>query len=280
MKKSIWCVTILGAFASPVVADEKPGTSPAMVAAGIRAVSSLKTLPPGQNRPYYFAIMRGPDETIGYASVAITSKGIPGNVVYEYTNTWTIIFPTGDRVVSDLKATLRPNFEPIDVDVWEGRFMPDGQLVARQSHVAVGKEKTVVTTSNDGESQTRDLPQLEKPYVSAIEVFAAQHVPTPGERFVLREFDPKSGRTRDLLINTDALDDGTVSLITTTRDGNVSYQFWYDESDVLIRWTESGMPIMFVRVHKERMDELKAQFGEVKRPASVTQKGATEKSKP
>lgn len=280
MKKWIGCLAILGWLGTAAMADEKPGTSPARVAAGKKVVANLKLLAPGQNRAYYFEIMHGPKETIGYAAVTLTATGSAGNVVYEYTNIGAILFPTGDKLISDITGRLRPNFEPIEIDVWNARVTPDGQMFDGENTAVVSKEKTVLTSGGGGERVSRDVPRPEEPFIYAIVSFAAQHVPTPGERFVIREFDARSGGARDLLVNTDVWEDGTATVITTTRDGDTSYQFWYNEADVLIRWTEATVPAMFVRVYKSRLEELKTRFGDVKRPAAATKQGASDKPKP
>lgn len=273
MKTWICCVVLLGSLGSVTVADEKPGTSPKMVAAGIDVVKGLKPLEPGESRAYYYEIMHGPEETIGYAAVEITATGSGTDLVYDYTNVGTILFPTGDKLVSDLIARLRPNFEPIEVDIWTARISPDGALSAKVNRAVVEKNKTALTTSSGEQSVTRDAPRPKKPFIYAIEILVAQIEPIAGRRFVLREFDSVNGGARDLLFNVDVWEDGTATMITTTRDGTTSYQFWYDESDVLIRWTLTTLPAMFVRVSKPRLEELKVRFGVTRRP------GATGKTK-
>lgn len=283
MKTLICCAALLGSFCTAVVADEKPGTSPRLVAAGIDVLAKLKRLEPGASRAYYFEIMHGPEETIGYAAVTLTATGSGADLVYDHTNIGTILFPTGDKRVTDLTARLRPTFEPIEIDMWTGSITPGGKTRGVVNRVVVEKDKTTLTSSSGDQSDTRDAPSPKPPFIYAIVSLAAQLEPIPGRRFVLREFSPRSGGARDLLFNTDVWEDGTATIITTTRDGSSSYQFWYNEKDVLIRWTEATIPAMFVRVNKLRIEELKAKFGVTRRPAATSKKkanGATGKSKP
>ncbi len=283
MKTWICCAALVGSFCVAAVADEKPGTSPTLVAAGIDVLAKLKRLEPGASRAYDFEIMHGPEETIGYAAVTLTATGSGADLVYDYTNVGTILFPTGDKLVSDMTARLRPNFEPIEVDTWSARITPDGETRGVVTLAVLEKNTTVLTSSSGDQSETRDAPRPQAPFIYAIVSVAAQLEPVPGKRFVLREFDARRGGARDLLFNVDVWEDGTATLITTTRDGSISYQFWYNEDDVLIRWTEATVPAMFVRVNKSRIEELKVKFGVTRRPAATSKKkanGATDKSKP
>ncbi|MCH7591448.1 MAG: hypothetical protein IH989_01530 [Planctomycetes bacterium] len=283
MKTWICCAALLASFGTAVVADEKPGTSPTLVAAGIDVLAKLKRLEPGASRAYYFEIMHGPEKTIGYAAVTITATGSGADLVYDHTNVGTILFPTGDKRVSDITSRLRPTFEPIEVDMWSARITPDGETRGVVHRAVIEKDKTVLTSSSGDQSVTRDAPRPRPPFIVEIVGLAAQLEPVPGERFVLREFNVRSGSARDLLFNVDVWEDGTATVITTTRDGSTSYQFWYNEDDDLMRWTEATIPAMFVQVNKPRIEELKAKFGVTRRPAATRKtkaSRATGKSKP
>ena len=124
--------------------------SPALLEAGKAVLKKMKRLKPGQKQAYYFEIMRGPDETIGYAAVSLSASEKDGNLTYHYTNEGILSFPSGDKALNTVTARLRANFEPIEVEVWRARITPDGNRRENVNRATIGKDKVSVSTSLKG----------------------------------------------------------------------------------------------------------------------------------
>ncbi len=277
MSKRLTALLLTTCLVAGVPAE--PTGSPTLVKAGKAKLKQLKRLPAGRTLAYYFEIMRGPDESVGYAAVSLTAFESYGKLTYRYTNEGIVRFPTGDQVANTIAARLQPNFEPIEVEMWRERIRPSGERSPGVWRARVGKEKVTVSTGEGERRATREVPRPDAPFIYAIEFLAGQLTLTQGERFLLREFDLNSGGARDLEMEVDVWEDGTATLFTNTPDGLTSYQFWFNQADEVIRWAEASMPVMFLRVSKARLDELKSRFGQIKRPRSADDKGSSKETK-
>ena len=49
-------------------------------------------------------------------------------------------------------------------------------------------------------------------------------------------------------------------VVVTDPPGNVTYQFWYDDSGKLLRWGAPSMPIMFVTSSKANVEKMRRTF--------------------
>ena len=272
MKTLICFAALVGAMCVPTQAQEKSQPSPTLVAAGRDVVSKLRRLRPGASAEFNFEIMNGPDKPIGFAAVTLKASGSGDDLVYEYSKLSTVRFPTGDKIVEDVTGRVRPNFEPIEIDLWSARVLPSGEMRGTAGRAVVQENKSVHTLTENNQVSTSETPLPKLGFIYEIVTLAAHLEPIPGSRFILGEFDVRLGGTLVQQFDVDVWEDGTATVMTTTPDGSLSYQFWYNSDDVLIRWSLAALPAMFVRVNKARLEQLKSRFGVTRRPASTIKK--------
>lgn len=241
--------------------DDQPAVNPALIEAGKALLDRLNPLPVGATQPYYFELLMGPEQTIGYAGVELSASRQEGQFIYRYEVESVISFPSGDTLVSTIAAKLRSNFEPIEVEGWRARISPEGEQTNIFEKAVIGKDKVILITGEGEQRTTREVPRPEPPFVFGMDCVAARLDLTKSERFFLREFNMSTGGARDLTLGVESWKDGTPTLVTFMRGDIVSYQFWYDRSGQLTRWAEGSMPMMFTRVAKARFDELQRLHG-------------------
>lgn len=278
MKRAIVCI-VLTAFLG-CTADEPPGDTPGdtvadtavgapaetpvddpLVAAGRAAVDSLTPLAPGTRHESYFEVKFGPEDTVGYVMAALEAIRDEDQLVYRYTLEFVTSFSSsGARLIAIASARLKPNFEPIEIEMTRTTIKPDGDRKTIVRRAAIASGKVVLTAEAGGEHRADEVPIPPRPFIYGIEMLAQRFDYRKHDHFTLREFDLNTGGAGLLAFKTADWTDGTQTVLTHNASGVQSYQFWYDREGKLLRWGEPSLPVIFVRTTKERALELKARF--------------------
>ncbi len=249
-----FCVLVWLGVAGTAYADEDEN---ALVEAGKKAIKSVKPLAPGAEHESYFEITLGPDKPVGYVAVTLKASGSEEEPVYHYKTATGNTFPNGKLFRAVLDAKLRPNFEPIEMEMKRTVFEEGGDESSDVQTAKFGPEKVELTAKAVGSEETkREEPRPEPPFIYGIETLVQLIDFDIHKKFILREFDLQTGKAGTLTFNASVWNDGTTTVIVTDPAGNVSYQFWYDDDAKLLRWGVPSMPIMFVRSTKEKVRRL------------------------
>ena len=231
-----------------------------LLAAGKSAVNSLTPLAAGARYESYFEVKSGPEDTVGYVIGALEAIRDKGQPVYQYTVEFVTSFAGKAQLIAIVNAKLKPNFEPIEIEMKRTTVRPDlgRRTVVRRAVIAAGK--VALTAEAEGEHQTNEVPQPERPFIYGVEMLAQRLDFRKHDNFILREFDLSTGGAGPLTFATAEWGDGTPTVLTRNAGGVQSYQFWYDGEGKLMRWGEPSLPVIFVRTTKKRAMELKAKF--------------------
>ena len=237
------------------------GDEAALMEAGKAAVRGLTPIPPGAKFTSYFDIKMGPEESVGYVIASLEAPRGEGEPIYRYTLELSISFASNARLQVMVKARLRADSEPIDIEVERVQIKPDGTRQATVRRAAIGKDKVTLSTERDGQQVKSEAPRPESPFIYAIETLVQRLDHKKHNRFTIGEFDIQTGGAGPITFTSEVLSNGLSTIITRNVNGEPSYQFWFDRSGQLIRWGEPSMPVLFIRTTKERAETLKAQFG-------------------
>lgn len=232
----------------------------ALVAAGKAAVKALKPLAVGEKLESHFRAMFGPDETVGYISSRIEAVSEGGQTVYLYRADTVMTFPDRSKMTALIKAKLRPDFQPVEVELKRSLYKPHEDVVGDVVRITVGTKEVEIEISSGGQERANKAPRPDDPMIFGIELFVQRLDFEKHKEFIVHEFDVQSGRAGALKFTSDLWQDGTLTIITLNAAGGPSYQFWYDTENRLLRWGEPSMPILFVRTTRERAAQLKAEF--------------------
>ncbi len=232
----------------------------ALVAAGKAAVKDLKSLAPGAKLESHFRVMFGPDDTVGYISSRVEAVSEGGQTVYRYRADTVMTFPNGSKMTALINAKLRPDFQPVEVELKRSLYKRHEDTVGDVVRVTVGTKEVEIKISSGGQERTHKAPRPDDPLIFGIELFVQRLDFQKHKEFIVREFDVQTGGAGDLKFTSDIWQDGTPTIITFNAAGAPSYQFWYDEENKLLRWGEPSMPVLFVRTTKEHAAQLKAKF--------------------
>ncbi|MGB2988178.1 MAG: hypothetical protein WBE26_20100 [Phycisphaerae bacterium] len=237
---------------------------PALVEAGKAVVKGLKPLAPGTEETSYFEIKAGPGDAIGYVIASVEALRGKGEPVYRYVAETSITFPSKVRVLVLVNAKLRPDFEPIEIEMKRTVVNPDGSEKVVVQRAASGPKTVKLSTEADGQQTEGEAPRPERPFIYAIETLVQRLDHKKHDAYILREFDIHTGRAGSLVFTAKTWRDGTPTIITRYVSGGGSYQFWFDDGGTLLRWGMPSIPALFVRTTKEQAEGLKASMGKVR----------------
>ncbi len=278
MKRTIVWV-VLAAFLG-CTADEPPGDTPGstapdtsaikagdtpvvdpLVTAGKAVLEDLTPLAPGQRYESYFEVKFGPTETAGYVIAALEATSDEDQLVYRYTLEFVTSFSGKAQLIAIASARLKPNFEPIEIEMKRTTIQPGDNRKTIVRRAAIASGKVMLTAEASGEHRADEVPIPPRPFIYGIEMLAQRFDYRKHDHFSLREFDLNTGGAGLLTFKTAEWGDGTPTVLTHNASGVQSYQFWYDREGKLLRWGEPSLPVIFVRTTKERAMSLKAKFG-------------------
>lgn len=248
-------------LAPPAVDDTAPPNA-SLLAAGSKIVKDLPVLEVGKTMSSFFEILMGPENSIGYVVATIVPIQENKRLVYKYQSDTVIHGPTQARIRAMMDARLKPNFEPFQVIMRRGNAGPTGDKKLVGVRADFDDEGIAITVFDGEQRNTRRVEKLEPPVIFAIEMFVQLLDTSRREPFTIREFSANAGAAGELAFNYEVWRDGSLTLITRPEGAELGYQFWFDEDNKLLRWTHVTMPILFVRSTAERIESLKAQFGE------------------
>jgi len=255
--------SLLAACGVTPLAGAQEITDPAMLEKGFEALENHKRLAPKETQLYYFEIALGPELPIGYATVSLTGAGTEDVLTYLYRNETALKFPNGSRVATSMEATMRDNFEPIEILGRRAQISPDGVRTTSVERTVVGEKKVQIAAKAGDQTSFKEEDRPDKPFVYGIESITQRIDFEKYDQFLIKEFDLRSGGARELIFNRQKYRDGTPTVVTWTPEGVTSYQFWYGENFELLRWGEASMPVLFRCVSKEAFDKLVKDIGEV-----------------
>lgn len=150
-----------------------------------------------------------------------------------------ITFPSKVRVLVLVNAKLRPDFEPIEIEMKRTVVNPDGSEKVVVQRAASGPKTVKLSTEADGQQTEGEAPRPERPFIYAIETLVQRLDHKKHDAYILREFDIHTERAGSLVFTAKTWRDGTPTIITRYVSGGGSYQFWFDDGGTLLRW---GMP--------------------------------------
>lgn len=244
-------------------AEDQPKAEPK--ADSLSAV--LKDIPAGTQTSYFE--VRAGDETIGYTTVSLNVPASSGDVVYEYRRNAAARMGEGVRVEGLVIARLRPDFEPIRIDMKQTRISGD-ETVWASHRIDVGPSAVEHMRVQEGSAIIRPTrgPRPASPFFFGIEVFAQQIQLRPDREFTIAEFNPETGQTRNLVFSAVPGEGGGSKLVVRKDDGQPGYTFVFDDRGVMQEWGAAGSPIVERRTTPERVKELKTELEGTKKPAA------------
>ncbi len=263
IRRALICVSVPGLLVLTVAAQDRTvaaGDEAALIEAGKAAVRGLTPLPPGSKYTSYFDVKMGPKESVGYVIASLEAPRGEGEPVYRYTLELTFSFSSNAQLNVLVKARLRADFEPLDIEVERVQVKPDGVRQVTVQRAAIGVDKVTLSTDRDGQQTKSEAPRPESPFIYGIETLVQRLDYNKHNRFTIREFDMQTGGAGPLTLTTKVFSDGLPTITTRNVNDEASYQFWFDGRGRLIRWGEPSMPVLFVRTTKERAEKLKARF--------------------
>ena len=243
------------------------GDDAALVEAGRQVLKSLAPLPAGSEIALYFDLKMGPTETIGYSIVTLRAAVEGGETIYNYRSETGIRSPTSANIFAIVDAKLRPNFEPIRMDMRRASVDPNGKRQSVVERAVFGAANVRLSDDDGTDKASRDVPFPERPFVFGIEMIVHRLDLDRLGPFVLGEFSLQGGGAGRLTFDVQTGPNNARTIVTRYADGTASYQFWFDRSGHLVRWGLPSMPFLFVRSTKEKVGKLRSEIGSIDRPA-------------
>jgi len=253
----VWILPLLSAQAP------EPSIDPALLQAGQKIVEGLSVLPPGAELNTYFEVQMGPNNAIGYVTGSLKSVAGQDGTSYAYSSD-VIMKGLGGQVRAEMRARLKPTFEPLEVTMRRGTFR-DGEKGEMAVRADFGARDVILSVANEVQARTQEVPRPEAPVFFAIDMLAQRLDISNREPFALREFSANAGDAGVVRFEFGTWKDGSRTLVVRQEDGRVGYQFWYDQEGNVVRWMHVILPVLFVRCTAERIQEIKAALGEVMR---------------
>ena len=255
------CLTLLVGCGAASVVRAQEITDPAMLETGFKALEDHRRLAPGETQLYHFEISIGPETPIGYATVSLTGAGTKDALTYVYRNETAIQFPNKARVATSMEATMKANFEPIEIVGRRAQLSPTGERTTSVERAVIGKKTVSLSAKAGDQSMNKTVDRPDEPFVFGIESITQRIDFSKYKEFLIKEFDLRSGGARELIFAMQKYRDGSPTVLTWTPEGATSYQFWYSEDLELVRWGEASMPVLFRRVQKDAYDKLVTSIG-------------------
>jgi hypothetical protein len=234
--------------ATPIKIDKK------LVDAGLKALKSIKPLAPGAVHESFFHISMGPNDPIGYVATSLIGSKVDDKLVYDYKTDTANTFPNRTRFKAVVVAKLQPDFQPIDIELRRNITPETGDERGDVQRAKFGAKVVKLSAKPKGSEEVKtEVPRPDPPFIYGIETVVQLIDFDVHKEFVLREFDVTSGKAGDLFFESQVWKDGTTTVVVANTAGVVSYQFWFDDNNKLLRWGMPSMPVMFIRTTKERV---------------------------
>jgi len=248
-------MTAVVSAATAVLAEDDT----ALVEAGKDVIKALSPLSARTKYVSYFDVMLGPDKVIGYIEASIEGVGGEASPRYRYETHTVIHFPTKAQLHVDVVATLRTDFEPVEIELKRTVVDPKGDAKTSMQRAVLSADKVMLSGEVGDQRGSKEVPRPPGTIIYGIETLVQGLDFAKHESFRLDEFDLQEGGARPLKFIATKWQDGTPTLITYNPDESISYQFWFDSAGNLIRWGEASLPALFVRTTKESVEKWKAE---------------------
>ena len=237
-----------------------PEENAELLRAGKNAVESLKPLAPGGRDTSYFAIHHGPDKIVGYVVAWIEASREKTNSFYQYATETMLTTPGNVRIHMLVSGKLRPNFEPIELEIKKKVKKPRQEMQEGIQRAKIEAGKVTLGAEGGAQKVSREARRPKAPFVYGIETLAQRLDLRRFDKFALREFNMTNGAAGRLRFTVEPAEGGESSLVVREPYGEVIYQFWYDSNGEMLRWGEPSHPILFIKTTKEQVAELREYF--------------------
>lgn len=230
-----------------------------------RGESLLRSLPKIEFGYSYEACheAKRPDgKPLATTRTTVIARGIGDAMQYRYSNTSFVRDAKRNVIEINTQGYFDRAFRPISIE-WEIIHQDsNGPYTTEKEKLVVGDTHTTFTrTSHDGSVEEKVYPTPQKPFVYLIDDLIRRLPAEPGDRFILRDLDPATGKLNRRTYHVLARPDGKVMVSLRKHPSKVETEYYLlSESGWLEKHTLHDLPLTFEVANESRVAALENMF--------------------
>lgn len=175
--------------------ESNESTGGPMTALGERLIAELPKIEFGYSHVSQFEAPDPKDKPFATSRTSVIAQGIGDRMRYHYTDVSIVRDPQMNVIEIKTDGYLDRHHRPISID-WEIiRQKPNGTYTTESEKLVVGDETTVFTrTDANGKTEEKKYPTPKETFVYLIGDLMRRLPTEPGQRFILRDLDPETGK--------------------------------------------------------------------------------------